>query len=362
MTALTAEVTDLLQHLIRNACVNDGTSDRAAKSAARTCWRILRRLGVDLERYEPAPGRTSLVARIEGRRPEAPTLVLMGHTDVVPANPDGWRRDPFGGELVDGEVWGRGAIDMLNLTAPMAVATRRLADEGFRPDGTLIYLAVADEEALGTYGADHLTAHEADAVQADYVITETGGIPVAAATATCGSRARGREGSCWCTLRVSRARRARLAALPHRQRAGDGGRGGPAAGRVPARTHIHETWRRFLDGMALPDEVTEPLLDPDRLVGALRTCPPAWLASSTPAPTPPSPPPWRTAAPRPTSSPTGSTCKSTSAPCPARHWPTCRPSSPTPSATWPTGSRWSRPTTTTRPRRSTRPCGTRSPG
>ena len=52
----------------------------------------------------------------------------MGHTDVVPVNPDGWSRDPFGGEIVDGLVWGRGAVDMLNLTASMAVAFRRLAD------------------------------------------------------------------------------------------------------------------------------------------------------------------------------------------------------------------------------------------
>ena len=57
----------------------------------------------------------------------------MGHTDVVPANADGWRHDPFGGELIDGEVWGRGAVDMLNLTASMAVATKRLARGGFRP-------------------------------------------------------------------------------------------------------------------------------------------------------------------------------------------------------------------------------------
>jgi acetylornithine deacetylase/succinyl-diaminopimelate desuccinylase-like protein len=59
----------------------------------------------------------------------------MGHIDVVPVNPDGWREDPFGGEVIDGEVWGRGAIDMLNLTSSMAVAFRRLAIEGFRPEG-----------------------------------------------------------------------------------------------------------------------------------------------------------------------------------------------------------------------------------
>ena len=61
----------------------------------------------------------------------------MGHTDVVPVTPSGWSRDPFGGELVDGEVWGRGAIDMLNLTASMAVATKHLARQGLRPKGTL---------------------------------------------------------------------------------------------------------------------------------------------------------------------------------------------------------------------------------
>ena len=100
----------------------------------------------------------------------------MGHTDVVPVNPDGWQRDPFGGELVDGVVWGRGAVDMLNLTATMAVAfraPRRQPASG--PRGTLVYLAVADEEALGTWGAELLLEHERDAVQADYVVTEAGG-------------------------------------------------------------------------------------------------------------------------------------------------------------------------------------------
>ena len=110
------------------------------------------------------PGRENLVARIEGSDPNAPTLLLMGHTDVVPVNPDGWQRDPFGGEIVDDEIWGRGAVDMLNLTATMAVAFRDLARSGFTPRGTLVYLAVADEENLGTWGAEHLVEHERDAV------------------------------------------------------------------------------------------------------------------------------------------------------------------------------------------------------
>ena len=61
---------------------------------------------------------------MEGSDPKAPSLCLMGHTDVVPVNEDGWSRDPFGGELVDGEVWGRGAVVMLNLTSAQAVAFR----------------------------------------------------------------------------------------------------------------------------------------------------------------------------------------------------------------------------------------------
>ena len=120
--ALTAEVTDLLQQLIRNQCVNDGTLASGEETrSVDLLQQYLGSTGLDTELYEPQPGRTSMVSRIEGSDPDAPSLLLMGHTDVVPVNPDGWHRDPFGAELVDGEVWGRGAVDMLNLTASMAV-------------------------------------------------------------------------------------------------------------------------------------------------------------------------------------------------------------------------------------------------
>ena len=125
---LAGEVTELLQQLIRNQCVNDGRPESGDEVRSADLLRdYLEGTGVELDGFDALPGRRSLVARIEGSDPSAPTLCLMGHTDVVPVTPSGWERDPFGGELVDGEVWGRGAIDMLNLTASMAVATKHLA-------------------------------------------------------------------------------------------------------------------------------------------------------------------------------------------------------------------------------------------
>jgi acetylornithine deacetylase/succinyl-diaminopimelate desuccinylase-like protein len=174
--SFTGPTTELLQSLIRNECVNDGRPESGNEVRnADLLQTYLEGAGLDVERFESRPGRTSIVARIEGREPDAPALCLMGHTDVVPANPAGWSRDPFGGELVDDEVWGRGAIDMLNITSSMAVAFRQLATEGFRPKGSLIYFGVADEEAGGEWGAEYMVDNHWDAVGAEYVLTESGG-------------------------------------------------------------------------------------------------------------------------------------------------------------------------------------------
>jgi acetylornithine deacetylase/succinyl-diaminopimelate desuccinylase-like protein len=176
--SLTNQTVELLQQLIRNQCVNDGSVASGQEIRTTDVLRTyLQGTGLDLEVYEPlaAPGRSSLVARIEGSDPKAPTLCLMGHTDVVPVNPKTWTRDPFGGELVQGEVWGRGAVDMLNLTASQAVALKALARRGWKPKGTLVYLACADEEAGGTLGAGHVCAEHWDALKTDYLLTENGG-------------------------------------------------------------------------------------------------------------------------------------------------------------------------------------------
>ena len=176
--APTGESVELLQQLIRNRCVNDGSVGSGQEVRTSDVLRAyLGGCGLDVQVFEPAgaPGRTSLVARIEGTDPAAPTLCLMGHTDVVPVTAAHWTRDPFGGELVNGEVWGRGAIDMLNLTATQAVALKTLARKGWRPRGTLVYLACADEEAGGALGAGHVSKKHWDALRADYLLTENGG-------------------------------------------------------------------------------------------------------------------------------------------------------------------------------------------
>jgi len=143
--SLTGETVELLQQLIRNQCVNDNTPEGGQEVRSATLLRDeLDGLGLDIELLEEIAGRTSVVARYEGTDPDAPALCLMGHTDVVPVSPDGWDNDPFGGELIttsDGvtEVWGRGAVDMLNVTSSMLVAFREVVRSGRRLSGDLIF-------------------------------------------------------------------------------------------------------------------------------------------------------------------------------------------------------------------------------
>jgi len=180
---LTGETVALLQEMIRNQCVNDGTPDSGNEFRnAELVRNELEGLGLDFDTFEEREGRTSVVARYKGTDPDAPSLCLMGHTDVVPVDPAGWVNDPFGGELIRSaegvdEVWGRGAVDMLNLTASMLVAFRDIVRSGKRYPGDIIYFAVADEEAGGVLGAGPIVEKHWDIVGCDYMLTEYGGTP-----------------------------------------------------------------------------------------------------------------------------------------------------------------------------------------
>jgi acetylornithine deacetylase/succinyl-diaminopimelate desuccinylase-like protein len=122
---------------------------------------------------EPAD-RRSFVLRLEGSRP-GPTITLLAHTDVVPAEADKWSVPPFSGEVRDDYVWGRGSADIKNLVAAHAVAVRRLAASGCDFAGTVVYAATADEEEGSVGGARWLTEHRPDLVGCDYLLNEGGG-------------------------------------------------------------------------------------------------------------------------------------------------------------------------------------------
>ncbi len=273
---LQGETTELLQQLIRNGCVNDGTPDSGnERRNADTLADLLTGAGLEVQRFTPQGERTSIVARIEGWDPTAPKVCLMGHTDVVPFNASGWREDPLGGELIDGEVWGRGAIDMLNLTASMAVAVRHLARTGFRPRGDLIYFGVAYEEAMGTWGAKWMCEHHWDAIACDYVLTELGGWSVQGPAGHKVGISVGEKGLAWRKLRI---------------------KGTPGHGSMPfgadnalvkaaevirrlavyrPRARIDHVWRAQVEAAALPDALKAALLDPERIWDAIEHLPPA---------------------------------------------------------------------------------------
>jgi acetylornithine deacetylase/succinyl-diaminopimelate desuccinylase-like protein len=130
--------------------------------------------GVECELYAKVPERANLVARLPGSG-GAPSLALLSHTDVVPADAREWSADPFGGELRDGFVWGRGALDMKGQVAASAVAMASLARDGWRGRGDLVFIAAADEEVGDGFGLDWLVAEHPDACRADFAINEGGG-------------------------------------------------------------------------------------------------------------------------------------------------------------------------------------------
>jgi acetylornithine deacetylase/succinyl-diaminopimelate desuccinylase-like protein len=171
--SLRDEVVSLLQQLIRLDTVNPPGNETQAAELLRD---YLAESGVESELYARVPERANLVARIPGRR-GGKSLMLMSHTDTVLADPAEWSVDPWSGELRDGHVWGRGALDMKGQAAASAVAIASLAREGFEPAGDLIFTAAADEElAEGLdYGLPWLCREHPDAVRCDYAINEGAG-------------------------------------------------------------------------------------------------------------------------------------------------------------------------------------------
>jgi acetylornithine deacetylase/succinyl-diaminopimelate desuccinylase-like protein len=170
--SLRAEVTELLQELLRVNTVNPPGNETAAANLLRD---YLGAAGVECQLLARVPDRANLVARIPGRDSRAPRLLLLAHTDTVLADPAEWSLDPWSGELCDGEIWGRGALDMKGQVAASAAAIHALAREGFEPEGDLIFAATADEEVGKGFGLSWLCSAHPEAVRATWCINEGGG-------------------------------------------------------------------------------------------------------------------------------------------------------------------------------------------
>jgi acetylornithine deacetylase/succinyl-diaminopimelate desuccinylase-like protein len=166
-----SEAVKLLQELIRLDTTNPPGNETAAAELLRD---YLEAAGVECELHARVPERANLVARIPGRG-DGPSLALLSHTDVVLAEASEWERDPFGGELVGDDVWGRGALDMKGEVAASAVALATLAREGWRGSGDLIFVAAADEEVGDGFGLEWLVEEHPDAVRADFSVNEGAG-------------------------------------------------------------------------------------------------------------------------------------------------------------------------------------------
>ena len=261
---------ELLRELVRAACVNDGQElsgqeVRAVRVLQRFFAEAIASGRVETQVFEAAPGRASLIVRVRGSDPAAPALGLLGHLDVVPANPERWNRDPFGADLIDGEIWGRGTVDMLYLTAVFAAVVREVALAPVPPRGDLLLLAVADEEAGGEYGLKWLLREHPGTFRVTEALSESGGMRLGAHVAidiaekgSAGRRlvVRGTPGH---------------ASIPYGAKSAAvlAGEVLQRLARVEPGIELGELWRPFVEARIDDPALRERLLDPVRLDTAL---------------------------------------------------------------------------------------------
>jgi acetylornithine deacetylase/succinyl-diaminopimelate desuccinylase-like protein len=170
----------IAQQLIRFDTSNYGEGvSNGETEAAEYLGSLLEELGLKTTYVDSDPGRTSVVARVAGSDPSLPALVVHGHSDVVPADPDNWSVDPFGGVVKDGMLWGRGAVDMKNMDAMIVTALQDILGSGRQPKRDLVIAFFADEEAGGVRGSHHLVSTRPELFAgATEAISEVGGYSV----------------------------------------------------------------------------------------------------------------------------------------------------------------------------------------
>lgn len=174
------ETVRVARDLIRFDTTNYGEGKaKPEREAADYVAAYLRDIGLVPELIDAAPGRTSVVARVAGRDRDKPALVVHGHLDVVPADPANWSVDPFAGEIRDGMLWGRGAVDMKNMDAMILTAVADLLRAGEAPERDLVLAFFSDEENGGVFGSQHIVKTRPELFDgATEAISEVGGYSI----------------------------------------------------------------------------------------------------------------------------------------------------------------------------------------
>jgi len=177
MSAAETEVVEICRDLICFESVNDGTGrGDGERAAAEYVAAQLAEVGLEPQVFESARNRTSVVARVAGEDSSRDALLIHGHLDVVPAEPKEWTYDPFAAEVADGCVWGRGAVDMLDMDAMTLAVVRERMRTGRKPPRDVVLAFVADEEAGGVFGAQWLVEHQPQLFEGcTEAISEVGG-------------------------------------------------------------------------------------------------------------------------------------------------------------------------------------------
>jgi acetylornithine deacetylase/succinyl-diaminopimelate desuccinylase-like protein len=197
-SALCEHAQDLCQQLLRIDTTNPPGNER---EAAQLVASELADAGFDPKVLDSAPDRSNVVARLKGSGDKDP-LLLTAHLDVVEADPKHWKYPPFSGEIAEGCLWGRGAIDMKNMAAMSVALLCRLKREGVRLERDLIFAAVADEEAGCRYGSGFLVDEHPDLVRAEFALGEGGGFNIFLGGKTFFTVQVAEKGFCWVKARV----------------------------------------------------------------------------------------------------------------------------------------------------------------
>jgi len=179
---LHVDAISICQTLIRIPSINYGDGQGNEAAVAAKVIELLLEVGIEAKIYESAPGRCNVVAKIAGENSQRPGLVVHGHLDVVPADAKDWSVDPFAAQIIDGMIWGRGAVDMKNMNAMIIAIFRMWARKGIKPPRNVVLAFFADEEAGSLFGSRWMVAQHPEVFTGcSEAVSEVGGFSVTVA-------------------------------------------------------------------------------------------------------------------------------------------------------------------------------------